>query len=388
MPRPVRTVGQRWTRLDRYEVVGGAIRPVPGAQLVEYDPWADYELEVKQSGPITPAYVSLFNIVKDVEKKAPVRRTRPFVSEATINRVTEWCCEHGLLGLLMHEVQAIRLSPGLSDTGMFQSMMVQRWHWRIPNGWKTQLFLDGDGEYDAPALLLSAESGRSPTWEPLSDRIGTFFPNVPVADRNSYRYPTPGTHEFWRSYCEPLSDFLQESRRLARAIRTLKELEKIDKIDDRQTKETVRASENLKVLLASTHPVSVLRDGRHELRWVSSSLLGMIALMATMDLLAGDAFLSSCRECGTFFRSSRSDALYCGKRCRSKAAKARAAEKRAETTNASPKVESRLCKSCKSTFQPAKPSQKYCTYSCRKREQMRRWRSRKRQAALERTEDP
>lgn len=66
-----------------------------------------------------------------------------------------------------------------------------------------------------------------------------------------------------------------------------------------------------------------------------------------------------CIVCGRCFTSTRSDALYCGNACGSRA---RAARRSARIK----------CAGCGSLFMPTVSSQKYCTRDCRRRAERRR----------------
>lgn len=371
MPREVSILRQQWARQTRYEVVEGSIRPGSGAELQLFDPWDAYEQCSFQNGPTEPPHVALMNMVEELGGEVSPRRT---LSKASETAVTKWCSRHGLLGVLLMDVQAMRLAPRNVDVDGLDGEPVQRFHWRMPSGWKSARREAAD--YSPPGVLLSPEGARPPMWEPFDVQAARYFPSVPEAERETFAYPTPLTADFWRIYCEPLDEFVRYARRISRAMSSLKAQESLSDSNDRGFEATPRGWGEFQVLLSSTHLVPLLRDGRHLLRWVSGSLIGVLASMAMLDLVDGKARLYNCPMCGRYFRATRVDNRYCGDSCRRRAARTRSFVTNTTSEQTSPAHPEHDCEECGKRFEVSKPNRRYCSVRCQRTAEMRRRRER------------
>lgn len=171
--------------------------------------------------------------------------------------------------------------------------------------------------------------------EPLSLReaVYPFFPDVPAEEADTYRYPTPFTDDFLRSYSEPLDTFLQAAR-LFSDLRILREIRSKEKSDGIRAgaenvagrEETVIALANeqlglLDWLLSPVQPsVYVGERGVFQQEWGVPSLLSLLAMMVLEDLTANRP-VKSCKNqmCGMLFTAGQPNSEYCSRKCMSTA---------------------------------------------------------------------
>jgi hypothetical protein len=176
---------------------------------------------------------------------------------------------------------------------------------------------------DSPHAIVDPISGGAPERQPLSKVWAPgFFPDVPQKDWETFDYPAPLTPEFWSQYGERVTDFIKVGRMFADAVTRLSDSEGGDFLDSCVgsiegapliTEDSARATLNR--MMESTKPVQVLDDDGYEQRiWRSPSLLGMLAMMYSQDLI-GDRRLFRC-PCGRVFASTYPDTKYCSPRHR------------------------------------------------------------------------
>ena len=127
-----------WVRFDRYSVQEGYIRPAPDAELETFDAWihdggADSDSRVSE-----PSYGSLLNLVQSIELK-PKPGPGPLLtlSDDSEGLVTDWCANHGLLGILPHRVQMVTLAPHYDALPDVEERWVpwQRQFFRVNHKW-------------------------------------------------------------------------------------------------------------------------------------------------------------------------------------------------------------------------------------------------------------
>lgn len=347
MPKYPNLEAGRWWRFDRYRIRDGLIEPAPRARLVEYDPWDSFrELRssrgIKQprhldgtggtdeaGGEGLPPYQSLIKLMREI-RKAPASRDE---------LVTTWCGKHGLLGSLPHRLQRVVFEPRwkrftgpAASIGRKGSKRIQYYapvldrYYRTAAGWRSTV-----EEHRAAARTgrLSVEEAVPPELIPQSwseagvemnpefddpflserlplDKLCRFFPASKSAPTPK-TIPLPGTEHFRRAYAEPLSDFLNAAERLESAAVLL------SMPDD-------RVHDGVRIARALAAPVNVTLiakgGGQFEYRWASPSLLGTYAMMLVQHLTHPRAATSTCQVCGIPFISANYQATYCSRRCR------------------------------------------------------------------------
>ncbi len=312
-----------WWRFSRYEIRDGYIRPAPEAQLRRYDPW---ELWVKtrpegrrsDNGDLGPTpYRALLQMLDQLEYRqdgaSPLDFTPAQVdmldgplTEASHQRILDWCVRYGLLGILPHTVLQVTLSP---KDG------VQLQYVRMGIGWTA---IEREERHPslpivAPRVVLQPLRGLGIVVEPLSKTWARFFPGVPETERNSFAYPQPLTDPFWKMYAEPVKDFLSGAHALREVLIAI----------GLQTNQELRAIHEFMtggwptVVNGLTAPTGIAaplrRNGRIGLNWVGGSLLASFAMMLLEDLSSGRAL--QC-PCGQLFVSNAYQARYCSRQCR------------------------------------------------------------------------
>jgi len=339
-----------WCRCDRYELRGGFIRPAPGARLEEYDPWRLYRESRPKNAkqPARPPHAELIDLVEKWVAKGTPSDPTPFTDD-----ILQWCSRFGLLGLLQEHTVVAVLAPRWESSReemrtvraqMTGLVPTQTAYLRCGPFWTEQKRLAfsstsesrrrharGDlvsadavpNGFEAPhAIMFSTRAGQ-PARKTLGEGWGRFFPDLKfesLEEAETYEYPWPNTQKFWRSYAEPALDFLRAARDLAAVLRMFRPLPEKNRLDHRTLSRLVA---RLNRHAATTSP-AVFVDERGQLGqgWVSSSLLGNLAVMAQLDLTQGRA-LRSCETCGAAFTSQHDGARYCSTRCRSTSLKRR-----------------------------------------------------------------
>lgn len=331
--------GGVWWRFTRYEIRDGVIVPAPGARLVTYRPWDEYlKGRSRAEQEWEPPYSRLVRLVEDAPKgwDTALWREQPLPENFT-RPLTEFCADHGLLGLLPHSLVAVTLHPTWEEYPKERAedkvfWAPRQWAYHRVGGaaWGQRItFLPGRG------TRRKQRAGQPvprdlwpPDWRPssvqfvelrtgrlVSESPGTalarFFPKVPDGQEETYQYPHPRTEEFCRAYGEPLVSFLRGAEWLGEILRALR---------GKHAPGGVRA---LNVLLSTVTPVVGEPDGSSSvLAWGAASLLGYFALMVAQDLLAGRRALV-CDKCRHVFLASRYQTAYCSRTCRWAAQKRR-----------------------------------------------------------------
>jgi hypothetical protein len=165
----------------------------------------------------------------------------------------------------------------------------------------------------APFAVVQPLRGVGLAVEPLSKTWARFFPGVSAEERDTFAYPQPLTDSFWKTYAEPLQDFLSGARALRELLTAI----------GLQTNRELRATHEfmtgglptvINALAAPTGLAAPLRkSGRVGLNWVGGSLLASLTMMMLEDLSSGRAV--QC-PCGQLFVSSAYQARYCSRQCR------------------------------------------------------------------------
>lgn len=362
MPEIVEIALGPWWRFDAYELRRGYLRPKPGAQLHQYDPWAEYRQAIGEGGQqrsrgsnrewLIP-YEELLNLTRELTVKIAKPSGYPRLDRADEERLLAWLAEHGLLGIL----------PGRAETvttalrwGKGQSATCAQ-YWKAAHGWcavNMMLFAPDDGRvltprtvgavvtprhrramgWPEPGVGIYCDSPHS-TWteddvhesatevafkgggyatvpvhhlrfEPLARTWARFFPDVRRRESETYDYPEPGGERFWEMYAEPLLEFMAEAAALGRVLEELAS-EQLPARGLRMLEELVRPV---------VPSLERTQNGSLRQKWVCPSLLTSFAMMALLDQAEGRRLLRC--DCGRLFVPLSPKAEYCSERCRAR----------------------------------------------------------------------
>jgi|GEM_PF-1952913 len=293
----------------------GCIRPAEGAQLDWYDPWPDFQGTRTQTvgqapGAAQPAYQSLMKLVHQLEYRPGRTRYPDCLTDRSQNSILAWCQQHGLLGVLLSRWEAISLAAQHDGSGRW----VQRRYFR-GFGQVIQMHeTSGDGEDRKASVLMHglndlalAEQSPSKTWS-------RFFPTVEFLQRDSFPYPAPYSDDFCRLYGERLIDFCGAAKLLAGAMTHLGRRVSQSDADPDLARE--QALDTINLLRRSVSSVLDFEpDQKLTMRRVAPSLLASFADMFAQDQLYHRPILQ-CICCGTPFVSGAYQAKYCSETCR------------------------------------------------------------------------
>jgi len=313
-PRQGTTEGD-WWRFSSYEIRDGCIRPSEGAKLEWYDPWPAFQGTRKQTigqAPqgAQPSYQSLSKLVHQLEYLPGHKRYPDCLTKKSQDAILEWCQQYGLLGVLLSRWEAINLSPHCSERGMwFQSR-----YFRTFGQVVQRIDAEGDLQDRSANVLIHELNSLEVTEEPPSKTWGCFFPSVEIGERNTFFYPQPYTEEFCYLYGERLIDFCNAAKLLAGAMWHLS-----GKQGPIEGDAQLARTQALDVINLLRRPVSSVLDfdkrGLVKPRRVAPSLLASFADMFAQDQVFGQATIQ-CTCCGTPFVSNAYQAKYCSVTCR------------------------------------------------------------------------
>lgn len=306
----------RWWRFEKYGIEDGWIRPTRRATLGEFDAWNAYWNQPE--GRVTePPHVQFVNLVRDLPHPTTEERSVDLDPEQE-RELLSWCSSNGLLGVLPDAVHQVTIAmpwkPADHESRVRSVQML-----RDCDEWREwDVFDDVDGvETEKPAdwprshvLIEPIGGGAHSRFQPLGKTWAKFFPDVPAQEVESYSYPTPLTKEFWLQYAEPVRDFILVGRYFAEAVIQLSGDPKDFRSEFGAMVTVPHARRTLNSLIRTTAPaLAPERKGTYQRRWRSPSLLGMLAMMATQDLL-GERHLYRC-PCGRVISSSYPETKYC-----------------------------------------------------------------------------
>ena len=124
-----------------------------------------------------------------------------------------------------------------------------------------------------------------------------FFPGVPRNVAETHRYPAPLSDPFWEAYAEPVEDFFEAAVQLRKALALLKDATEAGSQDLGRIR---RGMDILHALTRTVRPTLLPSDGVLRQEWLSTSLLGTLAMMALLDLTEQRRILT-CETCGGVF---------------------------------------------------------------------------------------
>ena len=300
----------RWFHFEAYEIKDDYIRPAANAKLIEFEPWKEF-LAPHGKEAMRQPYHSLLELAPHLHFDRLGR-----LEGDGEKRVVDWCAQNGLLGLLLHRVETVILpaetrlvaavnpSSPSSFTTIFE---------RTNRGWSVIDAFDLPRMPIKPGVFIRKKlGGFQMTFEPLEKTYGTFFPNVPAAERHKYQYPTPFKKEFWFQYCEPLGQFVRAVRDLRSAVDSLRNVGKRAASDE----ECFRAERLLNAFSLPVRPLLYTDGKRRSVGWACHSLLASFAMMASLDLARTRVLECANPSCRRIFVSNAAQARYCTNTCR------------------------------------------------------------------------
>lgn len=340
---------QRWVRFDHYELVDGAIRPAADAKLRTYDPWCDYAPE-KMTPPRKqhpPPYHSLLALLRDIRLDHQTKTFPPDVDgQKVVERVVQWCSEHGLLGILPHRARVMFLAPrwevqpwGVAGQTDFEAVPSQKSFVRIGAEWlgrtrhgskrgpanaKNDALVPPRSipqGWPAPYAVVEKLGAPDVEFQKLGDAVTRFFPGVRPRDAEKHAYPLPLTDDFWHAYGEPLEDFLRGALALWDAVSLMAS----------SKYQAAKGRQRLNVLTEGVRPVLQRdTDGSPALGWESPSLLASFAMMFLLDVANAKTVRQCAADCPVVFVADAYQALYCSETCQNRAQKQRYRERAKE----------------------------------------------------------
>ena len=301
-----------WWRCSAYEIVDRSIIPRRRARVEEYDPWEGFDTASISATSSAVPYLSALALLDALKRQqASSELSSGRLNPVSERLITDWCAQHGLLGLLHRSALVVWRQPAPSRR--VASWVPDEVAWRTGGTWK-RLALGVDRPASAPpsrhvvrpqTLMEGTIGGPLKPLDPSGLR-SLFFPRLP----EKRPVPVPGAEGFWREYAEPVTWFIESIEILTTAIAT--------PTDREMTSEESRtADEALGALLAPVSPIGLRRrDGVLRVDWSSPSLL---STFATMALLAHheDAPPAKCekRDCGEWFSRKPISKRYCSPGC-------------------------------------------------------------------------
>jgi hypothetical protein len=353
----------KWWRFSQYEIADGMIRPARNANLEAYNPWQAWRDVVAKSGTNKRNELcvsSLVNVVQTLGYHSinPQDHADPKnLSRDQEEVLLQWVSENGLLGLLPHRVEYVRLAARWrmgdlialnEETGASHPVPVtqpaHQWYARGPRDWKPgwssaklapsvkihyayRKDLDGkltaDDELRESSRgglvhirnLVAVEPHLRVRFESLSKTWARYF-NLDASDSpEHYPYPQPLTEDFWRLYQEPVDEFLNAAALLAEAVERLAE-EQGRRADVLWLSKS--EANQLNALAAPVQPeIIVTNDHKLEMTWAFPSLLSALAMITIQQLTENEGqFVRLCERCRLPFVTGDDRAAYCGAKCR------------------------------------------------------------------------
>jgi hypothetical protein len=231
--------------------------------------------------------------------------------------------EHGLLGILLHQLETIVLPPRPPNAG---SILTQTVYIRTTTGWRgLDQFPSETGAKPSGAFmrdLSNFEMGFVPL-ESIRERFFPYFEPAPHWEN----FPVPFSPDFWNQYTEPLIEFWNMALQFQHAVEAAR-------FQPRRPNEWGLFQSGLDGLNVLTAPMtsnlyperraeaisrrrgrsSVTRMVKPTLGWVTHSLVASFAEQAKLDL--AQFRLLRCLKCGAYFVTKAKMAKYCTAKCR------------------------------------------------------------------------
>jgi hypothetical protein len=309
-----RFFADRWYRFNRYEIKGDYIQPAADAVLTAYEPWQSFHAPEGKEGHKQP-YEPLLQLARQIDLDYDNLRVRGKDEEP----IVEWCAQHGLLGLLLHRVEAVILPPQERVVPFFKEPRQPRlWstkYVRTNSGWSSS-WVNSLSAADHPGVLIRDLGGFDLKFEKLSETWGSHFPAVPLGQQDNYQYPGPFTQEFWRQYAEPVVVFVEVAKMFLSAVDVLTKLRTRSRPSPGQITAGLSSIEKINALTTPVRPMLYRGEKRYVIGWACHSLLAAYSMMVVQDLARARLLECANASCKKFFVTKAEEAKYCSPTCR------------------------------------------------------------------------
>jgi len=309
-----------WWRHSAYELHDGWIRPTKTAQIVRYDPWADFaasrSLTVGQApAGAQPPYQSLLELQHRLQYRTGAKRYPDCLTPESVKAILEWSRKHGPLGVLLSCWEAISLAPRARPAGDFTRTRYIRGPGQSVQVWEAS----GDVGDEKPAVLIHGFNDLNLREEPPGKTWGRYFPNIEIHNKDTFQYPLPYSDEFCEMYAERVIDSCRGARFFAGVVKHLRP----EAVTPESEIVRAQALEGINILRKPVTSMVELDDqGAPRLVWEAPSLLASFAEMFIQDLLFGTP-IKNCACCGVPFASRNYQAQFCSLACRYRGQKQR-----------------------------------------------------------------
>lgn len=309
-----------WGRFDKYEIKEGFIQPTSRAVargFRRYDPYKEIE-SVELGERLALGLV-------DLEQSLESKEGLDGFSKRDERQILGWCDRFGLLGLLTHQVDSVTLHAQKLPVQFEPIKMVRAGTW-FRQSVHNEDRSTGTFSRSLESVAAQGELYCETAWKPLSDFWARFFIGVPPGAAETHRYPLPYDDEFWQSYREPLTDFLDSVRLIAECAKWLA----MNKPPPGESPEYLvrmryHAGEALSLIADPVRMRLAQEDDDWQPVFESSSLLGEIAVLLAED--ASQKRLRMCEVCRKLIAAGAYQTLYCSKTCSANARTRRARAK-------------------------------------------------------------
>jgi hypothetical protein len=309
----------RWYRFDRYEIKGGYICPARGATLTPYEPWDNF-LSLSGKAAIKQPYEPLLQLAQQIE----LDYSAPWpgrLKDDGEEKVLGWCSRYGLLGTLLHRVETVVLAPKPQVTSISESPSRPRHTCtrfvRTNPGWLVEGIVPGYRSKTTPGVFLrSSLSDLHLNFERLSETWGSYFPEVPSDERDSYQYPVPFTTDFWKQYAEPLASFVAAAKMLREAVDGIRLVSGRSNLSKEQMRAVVNGDAAINALASPARPLFYHAGKGYGFGWACHSLLATFSMMVMLDLSSARVLECANRTCRRLFVTKTAQAKYCSPTCR------------------------------------------------------------------------
>jgi hypothetical protein len=317
----------RWWKASGYEIRKNRIVPRPRATITTYDPWAD-GVEPPPRGAKSSErrpYTTLVDLVDSFAFAPESDGAVAGLDDRSREAICQWCCDHGLLGVLLHLVDSVTFPNERGDLVRFvragdrwvlspiRDRLVRHARRRTAGGVARPVYQG----IDAPSASVQRLDEDVCHGEALDETWTRFFAGASVV-------PAPQSREFWRAYGEPLDEFVEAATFLRDAIEDVSDREgrALPKSKKRDALATIN-----RLTSAVATEIDLGRDGGIAHRWSSPSLIATFAQMVKEDVVSRR--IAVCSGCGRTFVTRSPWARFCSDTCKQRVRKRR---QRARTT--------------------------------------------------------
>ena len=362
----------RWVRFSKYEITEDSlmIRPADGAELEDYDPWQEY-LDALEDERLTP-YADLLDIANDIRTDG----RGATVDGNNLRRILGWCSENGLLGSLHRDTSYVRLAATEKQNDLDgEPYLSHTTYWHEGGSW-TSGTIDVEKESLEPTVMVRASPGVKEV--SLSKGWGMYFWSVPEEKKQTYQYPFPETKAFWRQYSEPLAMFVAQIKHLEEAVKTLALVRGDRRVFEELGFGTRPTNDEAHSLLPDSFPTLELDFSHYD---SSDESAGSVEtkkyefVLSAMDsfngLLDGTKVLLSATGNGEYKSQLNTPSLL----------STLAASCMEDLLFGTTRLVRCASGSCGNIVFTKKPNQTFCSERCRKREEMRRYRAKKKKSS-------